>query len=283
MKKGFIKLLWLALGSVIMGVGVSLFVSPTGIVPGGVTGVAIILNRFVEVGVGRIILLINLPLLAASLKKFGKHFFFLTLTALLMSSVAIDVIAAFPPATNDMIIASLAGGGLVGLGVGIILRCNATTGGIDIVVRLVKEKMPHIKTGNVFLITDGVIALLSGAVLNSLELSVYSFLSIGVSARVMNFVLYGMNEAKLFFIISSKGERVVKELTEQLGAGVSVLNAKGGYTGNNRAVLICAVRNQSYYKVKELVSRTDKNAFVIVASADSIYGEGFKAIDIKEI
>ncbi|MBQ4094921.1 MAG: YitT family protein [Oscillospiraceae bacterium] len=283
MKKGFIKLLWIALGSVIMGAGVSLFISPVGIVPGGVTGVAIVLGRLFRKNVGSLILIMNLPLLAVAVRKFGKSFFFATLTALLLSSCAIDIIATLRPVTDDMMIASLAGGGLVGLGVGIIFRCRATTGGIDIVVRLIKEKIPHIKTGNVFLVTDGAIALLSGVVLGNWELVVYSVIAIASSATVMNFVLYGMDESKLLIIVTSDGRKITEALTEKLGAGVSIIDARGGYTGEKRSVLICAVRNQSFYKAKELVCEADKTAFVMVASADSIYGEGFKAIDIQEI
>ncbi len=283
MKKGFLRVLRILLGSLSLGAGVSLFVSPNELVPGGVTGLAIMINSFLPVGVGSITFLVNIPLLFVAYKHFGKAFFTNTLFALTASSAAIDLFAVMKPVTNDLVIASLAGGGLVASGVGIIFRNGATTGGVDIVVRLLKQRFPHIKTGNVFLMVDGTIAILGGLVFRNPELSIYSLLTIGVSSAVLNFVLYGADEAKLMIIITPDPTAVKNALVTKLGAGVSLIKATGGFSGEEKGVLVCAVRNQSFYKAKELVGKADSRAFLIVSSATAIYGEGFKAIDIEEI
>lgn len=283
MKKGFLRILRILLGSLSLGAGISLFVSPNGIVPGGVTGLAIMINRFLPVGVGSITFLVNIPLLYVAYRRFGKRFFSNTLFALAASSISIDLFAIIKPVTTDLVLAALAGGGLVALGVGTIFRNGATTGGVDIVVRLLKQKFPHIKTGNVFLMVDGAIAVLSGLVFKNPELSIYSLLAIGVSSAVLNFVLYGADEARLMIIITQNPSDVKNVLVTKLGAGVSLIKATGGFSGEEKGVLICAVRNQSFYKAKDMVSEADSRAFLIVSSATAIYGEGFKAIDIEEM
>lgn len=283
MRKGFIRILQIIAGSIALGIGVSLFVSPNNIVPGGLTGIAIVLSKLLKLGVGTLTFLLNIPIMAVALWKFGREFFIWTLTALAVSSVSIDLFSAIDAVSDDLVIASLAGGGLIALGVGIIFRGGATTGGVDVIVRLIKLKKPHIKTGNVFLITDGIIALLSGLILGNPETVIYSLLTIAVAAAVMNFVLYGADEARLLIIICQNEKAVIDSLVTRLHAGVSVIEGKGGYSGKRRSILICAVRNQSFHKARELISEADKQAFLIVSSATAIYGEGFKNITMTEI
>lgn len=281
MKKGFIRIFYIIIGSVAVGIGVSLFVSPNNLVPGGVTGVAIVLSKLIGRGVGTIAFLLNIPIMILALWKFGRAFFLWTLTALFASSVAIDAFSAISPLTNDPVIASLAGGGLIAIGVGVIFRTGATTGGIDVIVRLIKLKKPYMKTGNVFLITDGLIAVVSGFVLKNPENAIYSLLTIAVAAAVMNFVLYGADEARLLIIICENEKEVTNALVTELGVGVSIVQGRGGFSDSAKSVLISAVKNQSFYRARQLVSQADSRAFVIVSSASAIYGEGFK--DIKNI
>lgn len=283
MKKGFIRIFQTIFGSVAVGVGVSLFVSPNNLVPGGVTGVSILLSKLTGGSVGAIAFLLNIPIMALALWKFGLAFSLRTTAALALSSTAIDVFSLLPPLTDDPVIASLAGGGLVAIGVGVIFRAGATTGGIDVIVRLIKLRKPHLKTGNVFLITDGLIAIASGFVLKNPENVVYSLLTIAVAAAVMNFVLYGADEARLLIIICEREKEVIYALVSGLGAGVSLLEGRGGFSGKAKSVLISAVRNQNFHKAKQLISEADSRAFVIVSSASAIYGEGFKDIKIDEI
>lgn len=283
MKKGFIRIFYIIIGSVAVGIGVSLFVSPNNLVPGGVTGVAIVLSKLIGRGVGTIAFLLNIPIMILALWKFGRAFFLWTLTALFASSVAIDAFSVISPLTNDPVIASLAGGGLIAIGVGVIFRTGATTGGIDVIVRLIKLKKPYMKTGNVFLITDGLIAVVSGFVLKNPENAIYSLLTIAVAAAVMNFVLYGADEARLLIIICENEKEVTNALVTELGVGVSIVQGRGGFSDREKSVLISAVKNQSFYRARQLVSQADSRAFVIVSSASAIYGEGFKDIKNTEI
>lgn len=283
MKKGFIRLFQILIGSVAMGVGVGMLISPNSLVPGGVTGVAIVISKLAKTGVGSVVFLLNIPIMLLALWKFGRAFFLWTLTALSASSAAIDFFSAYGALSYDPVIASLAGGGLVAIGVGTIFRSGATTGGIDVIVRLIKLKIPYMKTGNVFLITDGLIAIASGFVLKSPERVIYSLLTIAVSAAVMNFVLYGADEARLLIIICENEKEVTNALVTELGVGVSIVQGRGGFSDSAKSVLISAVKNQSFHRAKQLVSEADSRAFVIVSSASAIYGEGFKDIKNTEI
>lgn len=284
--QGFFKITRIAIiliAAAIMGAGISLFTVPGGLVPGGVSGVAIIISRLTGMRVGTLSIIINIPLLAAALIRFGRKFFADTLFALVASSLAIDLFARLPAPTDDIIACALAGGALISLGLGIIMRCGSTTGGSDIVVKLIKQRFTYIKTGALFMTLDGVVALSSGFVFGNWYAVIYSMLTIVVSAFTLNLVLYGADEAKLLFIVCDNCDQVVNTLVDELGVGVSLINAVGGYTRVNKHIIMCAVRKQNLYKAKELIYSCDRAAFMIVSSATAIYGLGFKSYEDSEL
>ncbi len=264
---------------VIYAVGYACFLSPNHLAPGGISGLAVILGEFVPLDKGTIILCLNLPLLAAGAVVFGRKFFLSTMYATTLSSLLISAASLLPPtllpATTDLLTAGLAGGALIALGMGIIFRQEATTGGTDIIVRLLQRKLPHIRTGLLFLTVDSCVVALSAAVFGNINLALYAALSLFVSTKVFDAVLYGNNSARLLLIITKHPETVINAATKTLNIGVTTVKTRGGYTGSDNTMLVCAVKKHIFPAMKNLVITTDPEAFMIVSSADEIYGIGF--------
>lgn len=264
---------------VIYAVGYACFLSPNHLAPGGVSGLAVILGEFVPVSKGIIILLLNLPLLIVGAAVFGSRFLFSTMYASVVSSLLISAASCLPagflPVTDDLLTAGLAGGALIAVGMGLIFRQNATTGGTDIIVSLIRRKIPHVRTGVIFLAVDSFVVVLSAAVFGDVDLALYAAVSLFVSTKVFDAVLYGTNSARLLLIITRCPEKVIGDAAKTLKIGITAVRAKGGYTSEEKTMLVCAVRKAAFPAVKEWVLSVDPEAFIIVSSADEIYGKGF--------
>ena len=243
------------------------------------SGLAVILAEFIPIDNGIIILCLNLPLLVGGAIVFGSAFFFSTIYATVVSSLAITAVsflpAVFQPLTDDLLTAGLAGGVLTAVGMGLIFRQGATTGGTDIIVRLVQKKFPHMKSGVLFLVVDSIIVALSALVFGNINLALYASIALFTNTRVFDAVLYGTNAARLLLIITGEPEEVIRQATQDLDLGITVLEARGGYTGTEKTMLVCAVKKRMFPRMKKLVLSIDSGAFIIVSSADEIYGEGF--------
>lgn len=265
-----------AAGCVLVAVAISLFLEPNKIAPGGVSGIAIMLNHVTGVGVGVLTLVINIPLMIIGFIKLGRMFAVSTALCIAVSSVLTDLLAKLSPLTEDKLLAALAGGALFAIGLALVFKTGATTGGTDIVIRLLRLKYRHIKSGVIFFMVDGAISLISGLVFKSADLALYAVLSLSVTTIVMDIVLYGSDEAKLVFIITQKQDDLVSLILEHLDGGASILNARGAYSGEDKRIILCAIRKQLLPKLEELTLKEDKDSFMIVTSASEIYGEGFK-------
>jgi uncharacterized membrane-anchored protein YitT (DUF2179 family) len=189
-------ILLIAVGSVIYGCAVGLLLNPNGIVTGGVSGLAVILGRFVPLGVGTLTVLLNIPLLILGRAYFGRRFFGLTLLSILLSGGAADFTSRLTPLTQQPLPCAVAGGIFIGVGCGLVFRGGATTGGVDIAAKVLRQKKPHIRTGHAFLLIDGFICVLSGIFSHSFDNAVYSFFALGTFSKTLDFVLYGSDEAK---------------------------------------------------------------------------------------
>jgi len=264
---------------IIYALGYTCFLSPNQLAPGGMSGLAVILAEFIPIDNGIIILCLNLPLLVGGAIVFGSAFFFSTIYATVVSSLAITAVsflpAVFQPLTDDLLTAGLAGGVLTAVGMGLIFRQGATTGGTDIIVRLVQKKFPHMKSGVLFLVVDSIIVALSALVFGNINLALYAAIALFTNTRVFDAVLYGTNAARLLLIITGEPEEVIRQATQDLDLGITVLEARGGYTGTEKTMLVCAVKKRMFPRMKKLVLSIDSGAFIIVSSADEIYGEGF--------
>ncbi len=257
--------------------GVALFLDPNNLAPGGVTGVSILLNRLIHVETGTLILVLNIPLLIIAWKKFGWRFVAGTLSSLVLISVFTNVFERFEPITTDMLLAAVAGGICIAVGLGIVLKCGLTTGGTDIVVRLLRLKHPHMKTGSLFLIVDLIVISGSLLVFRDFEKAMYAVIAIMITSWVLDLVLYGKDEAKLIYIISDKPAQIASQFMQDLNVGVTYLEGTGAYTDKKKKIIMCVVKKRIAPKVEEVVKLIDSNAFMIVTDASEIFGQGYKS------
>ena len=263
-------------GSVFYAVGISLFLEPNNLAPGGVSGIGIMVNYLTPLSVGAVTLILNIPLMIIGLIKLGRAFAVSTGIGVLLTSVLVDVFSLIKPITDDRLLASIAGGAILAVGLALIFKTGATTGGVVIVIRLLRLKFKHIKSGAIMFMIDGTISLLSYFVYRDFDIALYAVLSLIVSSLVMDLVLYGGDEAKLAFIVTEKQDEIVKYVLDNLDIGASVLNATGAYSKSLKHIVLCATRKQLLPRLEEIVLECDKDSFMIVTSASEIYGEGFK-------
>lgn len=268
----------ITVSSVIYAVGISLFLDPNNLAPGGVTGIAIIINRLCGLPTGTLILLLNVPLLFIGIWKFGWRFLLSTSYAILLISLVTDLIAPIGAATRDPLLASVIGGALSAVALGLIFRAGATTGGTDIVVRLLRIRYPHLRTSTLFLLTDLLIAGCSGFVFGDIDVVLYAVIAIFIMSFVMDMVLYGMDEAKLLYIISDRPEDIAGRLLREIDIGVTYLEGEGAYSNQNKKVILCVTKKQQAPRIEVVVKEEDPHAFMIITRASEIYGEGYKSI-----
>ena len=283
------KLAMMTVGAFIYAVGVAFFLNPHSIAPGGITGISVMINHFFpKINTGILVLLMNVPLMIAGLIRFGKEFLVSTIWSTVLSSLMIsgmeDIIDYYALViTQDMFLAALAGGALMGVGMGIIFRLGGTTGGSDIVVKFLRQKYRHLKSGVLFMILDSAIVAASAIVYKDIDMGLLAGIAIFVSSYVFNNILYGGDSARLTFIISDKPVQITERLLKELNIGATTIDGKGAFTGTDKLVIMCAAKNRVFPFVKQIVHEEDPHAFLIVASANEIYGEGFKVYSSTEV
>ena len=276
LKNRFFCYFLIVLGAIAQGIGIGLFLDPYGIAPGGVMGIAIMISNFTGFQTGSLILLINLPLLAAAFFFFGRSFFVRTTVATFLVSVSVDIFSEFTPPSDDRIICAIAGGALIAFSLGIIFHAGGSTGGMDIIVRFLRKAFPHLKSGTIFLIIDGIICVFMGVVFKNVNNALYAFVALAVCSKLLDLILYGADEAKLVFIFTEKSEKIMKSLLLNLEVGASYLSGEGGFSGENKKIIMCAIKKSRFPKLSQIVKEIDDKSFMVVSSASEIYGKGFK-------
>ncbi len=272
-----VDVLYFTAGGALYALSVNMFTAPNDILPGGFTGVGTLLNHLFSVPIGTTVFLLNVPLFLISFRKFGLPFILKTVCATFLMSALIDLCAPFLPVySGDKLLSSLFGGILSGAGLGIVFLRGATTGGTDIVSKLLRLHFPALSMGRMVLLLDLAVIAASFFVYRSLESVLYSLVVIYVSAQCIDLVQTGFSHDKLLFIVTEKGEPAVREIVETLDRGVSILDVRGGYTGTERKMLFCAVRASDVVRVTKTVRETDANAFIVISEISDILGEGFK-------
>ena len=273
----------ITLAAVAYAAGISLFLDPNNLAPGGVTGIAILVNRLIGIPTGTLILLLNVPLLLLGIWKFGWKFICSTFYAIFIVSVATDVLAPIGALTKEPILAAAAGGALSAAALGFVFRAGATTGGMDIVIKVLRLKYPHMKTSSLFLITDVCIASCSGLVFGNVDVVLYALVAVFVMSYVMDLVLYGKDEANLLYIISDRPEDISQRILGEIDVGVTFFLGRGAYSSQNKKVIMCVTKKQQAPGIEVIVKEEDPRAFMIITSASEIYGEGYKNIFADKI
>ena len=275
--KTVLDYLLITMACAIYSVAVSLFLDPNSLAPGGVTGISIILNRVISVETGTLIFLINIPILILGAWKFGLRFILSTIYATALISLFTNLLSGVQAVTTDPLLAALVGGSLAAVGIGWVFKAGATTGGTDIIIKILRIKMPHLKTGGLFLAMDAVIVTISAFVFKDIDVALYAGLTVFVISLVLDVVLYGRDEAKLIFIISDRSEQITRRLLEELDIGVTYVRGAGAFSGKEKQVIMCATKKATAPKTEVIVKEEDPQAFMIITSATEIYGEGYKS------
>ncbi len=276
--------LYIIVGCACYAAGVSLFLEPNALTPGGLSGVAIIANYFFpDLPIGATVFVMNIPLLISAFFFIGKEFLLSTLVATAVSSVFIDVLIPFAPALDDKMLCAVFGGFFMAFGLAFVFKGNATTGGTDIIVKLLRKKFKHIKTGTIMWGTDVTVVLATAAVFKDYKVALYAAITIFVQTVVMNYVLYGPDEAALVYIINCDHEKMVKLFMDKMEIGATLLDGTGAYTGDKRKVTLCAIKKQQLPILRQIVEENAPDAFLIVTSANAVFGEGFKEIDVEDL
>ena len=274
----------ITLGAVIYALAFDWFVAPNQIAMGGVTGLAQIVNALVPVlPVGVLSILVNVPLFLAGWRLLGGRLLVSSLYAMAVSSLAIDVIAwmhTVPP--MDPILATLYGGAGMGVGLGLVFSQGATTGGTDIIGKLLKLKFPWLPIGKLVMIPDMVVVILAAVVFGTVNAALYGLIQMYLLSKVMDMILYGWDTSRVAYIITDRWEETVQGLLD-MNRGVTLLQGKGAYTGAEKQVLLVAFRQREIVPIKRMLREIDPKAFFIVCDAHEILGEGFGDYQTEEI
>lgn len=270
----------LTVGSLLCGVGIGLFLDPNRLAPGGVSGISIILSSIVPIETGSIIFMINIPLVILGFCKLGYKMMFRTFYCILLLSYSTNNALVWfgEYATDDMLISSLAGGVLVGIGIGLIMKMGSTSGGTDIIVRVLRKKYPHIKTSAILSAVDFCIVAASAVVFKDIIIALYACIAVVAQNIVLDKVLYGSDEAKLVYIISDKSTEIANRLLSDVNVGATFIEGKGAYSGQEKQIIMAVMRKALAPKAEEVVKEVDPGAFLIFTSANEIYGLGYKNI-----
>ena len=280
MKKRIWKeILWAgttAIGSALFALGFAMFLIPNDINTGGISGLAMILRELLGFGsIGTLTLLMNIPLFLIGGLKIGKRFFAGSLIGMVVSSVLMDLFALIPFATPEPLIGGLYGGVLCGAGLGMVFMAGASTGGSDILVRLLKKKYRNLPIGSISMMFDALVVLLTGLVFRDISKALYSGVVVFVCGQVIDAVVYRFDYSRVALIISKEHEKIAKAISDQLDRGATYLHGSGSYTHQNIEVVLAVVRKGQLAELKELVMDIDENAFVIVQEAHQVLGDGF--------
>lgn len=269
------------IGTAIYAVGLYYFIEPSNTAPGGVSGIALLVNYCTGFPVGIMSAFINLPLLVLGLIFLGKEFIFKTLLSVLSFTVIYDYVLTplqVPYYGGERLMACIFGGVVTGLGLGLVFYAAGSTGGTDVISKLLQRVFPHLQIGRLLMIVDLAVVLASIVVYHSTESALYAIIVIYANTQMINVVVYGGDSGRLLYILSDHYREITDAILSAMDRGVTLLNGEGGYTGQDKKVVMCALRKTEYHKVKRLVRSIDPNAFIIAAESYEVMGEGFKPV-----
>ena len=277
--------IWITLGAVIYSLSFDWFYVPNEIGFGGITALGMILNRLIPgLPIGTVVLVLNIPIFLLGWKLLGGHTLVSSLFAMAATSILVDLIAAaytFPP--MDPMLASVFGGLTLGVALGMIFSRGATTGGTDLVARLLKIPFAWLPVGKLLLLVDLSMLLAVAAAFRSLESGMYGGIALYISTVIMDNVLYGLDRSKVAYIVTSNPRPMAAEIDRQLERGATFLYGEGSFTGQNKLVLMCAFKQRQIVPLKALVHQMDPDAFLIVCDAHEVLGQGFRRYQKDDI
>ncbi len=277
----FADIIFFVLGCLFYAISVTCFTAPNNIAPGGVTGIATVLNHLFGTHIGMMIIILNTPLIIAGFIILGWRFVMRTLVCLLTSSLLIDGIAIFFPTlayTSNPLLAAIFGGVIGGVGLSLIYLRGGSTGGTDVAAKILNKYRPHLKLGTAIMIFDLSVVAAATFVYRDVELALLAVVTIFLVSQVIDKVMDGLDMGKLMFVVTTKTKEVGAAIMTKMDRGATVLNGEGAYSGEERKIIMCAVRRNEAFRLKQIVYDIDPSAFIMVGDASQIFGEGFRPI-----
>lgn len=265
-------------GCVLFALGLMCFSSPNNIAPGGVSGISIMIHYLFGIPVSALVMLFNIPLLILAWVMLGREFTLKTLKSVVIFTVMLEIASFLPEYRGNPILAALYGGVLQGFGMALVFMRSSTTGGSDIVSRLIQLKFPAFSVGRLLLCVDGFVLVAAAAVYQNIENALYGLIAIFSSTTIIDRLLYGLDTGKLMMIMTTKPDEISRAVIDRLGRSCTMLDGKGSFTRREQPVLLCVVRKAQYFELKRIVHQADPAAFVIAMEAGEVIGNGFKDI-----
>ncbi|MDL2236041.1 YitT family protein [Christensenellaceae bacterium OttesenSCG-928-L17] len=269
--------LFILIGTSVTALGIAVFTIPNRIAPGGLSGLATAISYISHIPVGMLTLALNVPLLIIAWRRMGLRALFKTLVSTVLLSVFIDIFSAhLPHYTNNVLLAALTGGVVTGAGMGLLLLRGISTGGTDLIGLMVHKSRPTFSLGQLLMALDTLVVLIAVLVFRDLEVALYSVVTLMVASKTIDALQQGIDHAKVIYIITGEGERILQSLAGDMGRGVTVLPARGGFTGEEKMMLMTIARRSEVASTLQIVRTLDSAAFTILSDASAVYGEGFK-------
>ena len=272
----------LALGCFLIAIALNLFFDPFNIAPGGISGLSIVISSVTNLSLSFLSLLFNIPLFLIACKILNKNDMIKTLAGVTLLTLCLKLTSSLSnlTVTNDLLLATISGSVLLGVGLGIIFRINGTTGGTDLIGLLVNKFLPFISSAVLMGIADFIVVVLSGIISKEIEIALYSALSVYLIVKVIDFIVIGFNYSKSFMIISNDALKISNAIINNLGRGATLLKATGAYTNNEKNVVLVVISKRQVVTLKKLIKSIDPNAFIIVSEVHEALGQGFASNEV---
>ena len=278
------NLILIAAGCALFGLGFDLFLQPNHMNVGGVSGIGQLLEHLIGFGsVAFWSVLINVPLFLVSIKGVGRNFFFGSLVGMLLLNFFIELFLIIPAPETEPLLAALYGGLLCGAGSGLVFIAGASTGGVDILARLLRPKFPGMPIGKIIMAMDIITVSLTGLVFGDINKALYSAVTLYVCSLALDGVVYGLDYSTVALIISDYHDDIAKAISDRLDRGVTILDGRGFYSGQKKQVLLSAIKKRQAAELKNLVMEIDPTAFIILQESHQVLGEGFKRYNKNDL
>ncbi|MBR3038972.1 MAG: YitT family protein [Clostridia bacterium] len=271
------------IGSILYAAGIYTFAATANFAPGGITGIAMIINHYVPfLRIGLLSLIINVPVAIICYRLLGRVFFFKSVKSMLISALFLDLVFPLFPqydGANNPLLAALFAGALSGAGLALIYMPGSSTGGTDFIIMSIRKKKPHLSIGTISMIVDGTVILLGGVVFGNINAVLYGVLMTIVSTTVIDKVMYGTGTRRMLLVISDKAEEIAKAIMEETERGATLADVRGAYTGQQHQMMMCVCSKVEVFTSRRIINRIDPGAIVMLTTVDEAYGEGFMEAD----
>ena len=275
-KKHITEILGIAIGTILMAIGVSLFLLPNKLSTGGFSGLATITYYLFKWPMGKTIILLNIPCFLLAFIRIGKEFVVKSLIGTVLLSFFIDLFSKYSAWTGDRVLSCIYGGVLVGIGTALILKSNGSTGGSDLVSILIKSYNSTLSTSNIIVIFDVIVITLNVIAFKELEIGLYSAIAILIMGKMIDIVFEGIGFSKMIFIISDKYEDISKNIAKSIQRGTTGIYSKGMYTNKEKMMVMCVASRGEVIKIRQIANEIDKSSFIVISNVREVFGNGFK-------